>query len=58
MQSDWFAISGAGVKCRFVVVTLEEMLQMLTFLGCVVLSPSLYMLLKIFTRILFNLGGK
>ena len=35
----------AGVNSRFAVVTEElEILQMLTFLECVVLSPSLYML--------------
>ena len=41
----------ADVNFRFAVVTEEKILQMLSFLECVVLSPSLYC-----TIILFNLG--
>ena len=42
----------ASVNSRFVVMTEEEILRMLTFLQCVALSPSLYPN----TIILFNLG--
>ena len=34
-----------GVNSRFAIATEEEILQMLTFLECVVLSPSLYTLI-------------
>ena len=36
------------------VVTEEEVLQELTFLECVVLSPSLYILIPVFYSILVN----
>ena len=36
----------AGVNSRLAVMTEEEILQMLTFLERVVLSPSLYMLIQ------------
>ena len=37
----------AVVNSRFAVVTEEEILQMFIFLECVVLSPSLYMLIQL-----------
>ena len=47
----------AGVHSRFVVVTEEEILQMLTFLECVVLLPSLYMVIQfIFSSVSVNSG--
>ena len=36
-----------GANSHFAVVTVKEILQMLTFLECVVLSPSLYMLIHL-----------
>ena len=37
----------AGVSSLFAVVTEEKVLQMLTFLECVVLSLNLYMLIQL-----------
>ena len=44
----------AGVNSRVAVVTGEEILQMLTFLECVVLSPNLYVLIQYVSSILVN----
>ena len=40
----------AGINSSFAVVT-EEILQMLTFLECAVLSSSLYVLIQLFSLI-------
>ena len=45
-----------GVKSRFAVATEEEILQIFTFLESVVLSPSLYMLIQLFSSISVNSG--
>ena len=41
-----------GVNSRFAVGTEAEVLQMLTFLGCVLLPPRLYMIIHLFEVIL------
>ena len=41
-----------GKKPRLAVVPEEEIVQMLTFLECVVLSPSLYVIIQLFSSIL------
>ena len=41
----------AGVNSSLVVVTEEEILQMLIFLECVMLQPSLYLLIHLFSSI-------
>ena len=46
----------AGLNSRFAVVTEEKILQMFTFLECVVLSPSLFMLIQLFSLISVNSG--
>ena len=48
----------AGVNIRFAVVTKDEILQMLIFLECFELSPSLYLLLQLFSSISVNSGFK
>ena len=42
------------INSRFAVVTEEEILQMRTFLECVVLSPKLYMLIQLSSSISVN----
>ena len=44
----------ASKNFRFAVVTKGEILQMLTFLECVVLSPRSYMLIQLFSSISVN----
>ena len=46
----------AGINFRSSVVTEKEILQMLTFLECVVMSPSLYMLINLFPSVSVNSG--
>ena len=48
----------AGVGSRFWVATEKEILQMLTFLECVVLLPSLYVIIvnTLFPSIVVNSG--
>ena len=41
----------AGINFRFARVTEEEVLPMLTFLDCVVLLPSLFLLIQLFPLI-------
>ena len=45
-----------GVNYPIAIVTEKEILQMLTFLECVVLSPSLLMLIRLFSLISVNSG--
>ena len=44
----------ANVNSPFAVVIEEKILQILTFPECVVLSPSLYMLILVFSSISVN----
>ena len=46
----------AGVNYPIAIVTEKEILQMLTFLECAVLSPSLLMLIRLFSLISVNSG--
>ena len=48
------SVTMVGVKFRLAAVTEAEILQMLTFLECVVLPPSLYMLIRLFYSILVS----
>ena len=48
------SVTMVGVKFRLATVTEAEILQMLTFLECVVLPPSLYMPIRLFYSILVN----
>ena len=46
----------AAANSRFAAVTEEEMLQLLTFFEYVVLSSSLYMLIRLFSSMSVNSG--
>ena len=46
----------AGMNTCVAAVTDEEILQMFTFLECVVLSSSLYMTIQLFSSIPENIG--
>ena len=46
----------AVVNSRFAVVTEKEILQMISFPECVVLSPSLYIVIQLFLSISVESG--
>ena len=46
----------AVVNSRFAVVTEKEILQMISFAECVVLSPSLYIVIQLFLSISVESG--